>query len=317
MPIKFFHPRFWPTWLGVALLRLLILLPWSWQMTIGKAIGVLLYKLLPSRRKISCINLEIAFPALSSNELVDLNKNHFISMGQGMLEAALGWWGSDTQIQKLSHLEGIEYLEKSLKNNNNIIILGAHFICLEVGGRIMAKHIPLHSTYRPHQNQLIEHLVSVQRGTKYGKTISKNNIREMIKSVKGGSPTWYATDQNYRGKGSINVPFFGVDAPSNPGTSRLAKMTDAHIMPAICVRLNDPKESRKGYLVKFLPALDNFPSGDLYEDTKRLNHIIEDFIKDYPEQYLWTHKRYKQYANENRDFYAEHLKNNSDSHCQQ
>ncbi len=315
MPLKFFHPRFWLTWLGVALLRLLILLPWSWQMALGKSLGVLLYNVLPSRRKISCINLEIAFPELTSAELADLNRRHFISMGQGTLEAALGWWGSDKKIQKLSHIEGIEDLEKSLENNN-IILLGAHFVCLEVGGRIMAQHLPLHSTYRPHQNQLIEHLVAVQRSIKYGKTIPKHNIREMIKSVKNGSPTWYATDQNYRGKGSISVPFFGIDAPSNPGTSRLAKMTGAKIMPAISVRLNNPKDTRKGYLVKLLPPLENFPSDDLYEDTKRLNHIIEDFIKDYPEQYLWTHKRYKHYAEENRDFYAEYLSNNPNSNCQ-
>lgn len=316
MPLKFFHPRFWPTWLGVALLRLLILLPWTWQMSLGKALGILLYKVLPSRRKISCINLEIAFPNLTSKELTELNREHFISMGQGSLESALGWWGSDTKIKKLSHIEGLEHLEETLKNQN-VILLGAHFVCLEVGGRIIAQHTRLHSTYRPHQNQLIEHLVAIQRTAKYGKTIPKRNIREMIKSVKNGSPTWYATDQNYRGKGSINVPFFGVDSPSNPGTSRLAKMTGAKIIPVISVRLNNNKDSRKGYLVKFLAPLDNFPSDDLYEDTKRLNHIIEKFIKDYPEQYLWTHKRYKHYASENRDFYAEYLETNPESHCQE
>ncbi|MGK0271660.1 MAG: KDO2-lipid IV(A) lauroyltransferase [Cocleimonas sp.] len=316
MPLKFYHPRFWPTWLGVGILRLLILLPWSWQMAIGKAIGLLIYKTLSSRRKISCINLEIAFPDLDEKSLNDLNRQHFISMGQSSLESAIGWWGSEKTIKKHAHLEGLEHLKSSLEKDN-IILLGAHFMCLEVGGRIMAQQMPMHVTYRPHQNELIEYLVAVQRDKKYGKAIPKRNIREMIKSVKSGAPTWYATDQNYRGKGSINVPFFGIDAPSNPGTSRLAKMTGAQIMPAICVRLNDPKDPRKGYLVKFLPPLDNFPSENLYEDTTRLNHIIEEFIKDYPEQYLWTHKRYKHYANENRDFYAEYLISKSNSHCQE
>ena len=314
MPLKYYHPRFWPTWLGVAILRLLILLPWTWQMFIGKALGILLYKVLPSRRKVSCINLEIAFPDLTAKELTKLNRDHFISMGQGTLEAAMGWWSSDKKINNYSHIEGLENLKSSLEKDN-IILLGAHFICLEVGGRIMAQQMPLHVTYRPHQNELIEYLVSTQRDKKYGKAIPKRNIREMIKSVKNGSPTWYATDQNYRGKGSINVPFFGVDAPSNPGTSRLAKMTGAQIMPAICVRLNNSKDTRKGYLIKFLPPIENFPSEDLYEDTKRLNHIIEKLIRDYPEQYLWTHKRYKHYAKENRDFYAEYLSSHPNSTC--
>lgn len=316
MPLKFFHPRFWPTWLGVGLLRLLVLLPWTWQMSFGKAVGILLYKVLATRRQISCINLEIAFPELNAKELAKLNRDHFISMGQGALESALGWWGSDKKIKSLSHMEGIEYVEETLKDNN-VILLGAHFVCLEVGGRLMAQQMPLHVTYRPHQNKLLEYLVAVQRDTKYGKAIPKRNIREMIKSVKSGSATWYATDQNYRGKGSINVPFFGVNAPSNPGTSRLAKMTGAKIIPVISVRLNNPKDPRKGYLGKYLPPLENFPSGDLYEDTKRLNHIIEEFIKDYPEQYLWTHKRYKHYADENKDFYKNYLDSNPDSNCQE
>ena len=314
MPTKFFHPRFWPTWLGVVILRLLILLPWTWQLSIGKALGILLYKTLSSRRKISCINLQIAFPELNNDQLAELNRQHFISMGQGSLEAAFGWWGSDKRIKSLSHVEGIKSLEDTLENDN-VILLGAHFICIEVGGRIMAQHMTLHGTYRPHQNELIDYLVTKQRSTKYGKVISKRNIREMIKSVKNRFPTWYATDQNYRGKGSINVPFFGVEAPSNPGTSRLAKMTGAKIIPAICVRLNKSEDSRKGYLIKFLPPLDNFPSDDLYEDTKRLNLIIEDFIKEYPEQYLWTHKRYKHYADENKDFYQNYINENPQSGC--
>ena len=206
MPLKFLHPRFWPTWLGVAILRMLILLPWTWQISIGKGLGILLYKVLRKRRQISCINLEIAFPELDAQELSELNREHFISMGRGILEAAMGWWGADNKIKKLAHIEGIEFLHKSLEEQN-IILLGAHLVCLEVGGRIMAQHLPLHVTYRPHQNQLIEYLVALQRDTKYGKAIPKRNIREMIKSVKNGSPTWYATDQNYRGKGSINVPF--------------------------------------------------------------------------------------------------------------
>jgi KDO2-lipid IV(A) lauroyltransferase len=314
MPAKFFHPRFWPTWLGVALLRLIVLLPWKWQMALGKAIGKILYIVLPSRRKISCINLEIAFPELSARRRETLNREHFITLGQGLIEAALGWWGSDEKVKKLSHIEDFHYLEDTLKKHN-VILLGAHFSSLEVGGRIMAQQMPLHVTYRPHQNALIEYLVAVQRNTKYGKAIPKSNIREMIKSIKNGSPTWYATDQNYRGKGSILVPFFGVDAPTNPGTSRLAKMTGAKVIPCITVRLLDNKDTRRGYLIKAFPPLENFPTEDAFQDSARLNHILEELIRDYPDQYLWTHKRYKQYDSENKDFYKEYTKNTLDSRC--
>jgi len=306
MPSKFFHPRYWATWLGVAFLHGVILLPWSWQMKIGEWIGRFLYTVLPARRKISCINLHIAFPTLSDLEINQLNRKHFISLGQGLIEAALGWWGSEKRIKKLTHIEGAEYLEKA-KTSERVLLLGSHFASLEVGGRIIANHMPLHAVYRPHQNALIEYLVAKQRTINCGKAIPKTNIRELIKSLKSGFPSWYATDQNYRGKGSILVPFFGIEAPTNPGTSRLAKMTKAIIIPCICVRLLDENDSRKGYLLRFYPPVEDFPSDNVLADTQRLNQIIEEQIKDFPEQYLWTHKRYKHYKDQNKDFYADYM----------
>ncbi len=302
MPGRFYHPRYWLTWLGVAVLRFIILLPWRWQMALGKGLGKGLYVALPSRRKISCINLEIAFPDLTRKQRETLNRAHFISLGQGLIEAALGWWGSDRKISKLAHSEGLEHIDKALKEGP-VILIGAHFSSLEVGGRIMAQHMPLHVVYRPHQNELIEYLVASKRDSQYGKAIPKTRMRDMIKSIRDGFPVWYATDQNYRGKGSIAVPFFGIDAPTNPGTSRLAKMTGAKVLPSITVRLLNDKDERKGYLIRALPALENFPSDDMANDTTRLNQILEDLISEFPEQYLWTHKRYKHYARENKDFY--------------
>jgi len=309
MPLKFFHPRFWLTWFGIGLLRLVILLPWRWQIAIGKVLGKILYHALPARRQISCINLRIAFPERSATEVNQLNRQHFISMGRGLIEAAVGWWGSETQIEKLTHVEGLEHVEKAL-DEGRVILIGVHFSSIEVGARILAKRMPVHAVYRPHQNKLIEYLVALKRDTQYGKVIPKDKIREMIKSIKEGFPAWYATDQNFRGKGSILVPFFGIDAPTNPGTARLAKMTGAKVIPSITVRLVDDTQGRNGYLVRFLPPIESFPSEDALHDTTRLNQILEEAITEFPDQYLWTHKRYKHYQTENKDFYKDYLRKN-------
>ncbi len=308
MPSKFYHPRYWLTWLGVGILRFIVLLPWHWQMTLGKWLGLILYFALPSRRKVSQINLEIAFPELSQTDLTTLNRDHFISMGQGLIEIALSWWGNNEKIKKLTHVEGLHHLQDALKQGN-VILLGFHFSSLEMGGRIVARKIPMHVVYRAHQNALIEYLVAKQRGTKYGKAIPKNNVRGMIKSIKNGSPVWYAADQNYRGKGSLNIPFFGVDAPTNTGTSKLAKIANAQVIPSITVRLTGKNDDRQGYLVKIYPPLENFPSDDIRRDTTRLNQFLEELIKEYPEQYLWSHKRYKYYQNKQANFYKEYTDN--------
>ncbi len=70
----------------------------------------------------------------------------------------------------------------------------------------------------------------------------------------------------------------------------------------------------KGYLVRFLPPLDNFPTDDQLADTTRLNQILEAQIKQFPAQYLWTHKRYKHYDTDNKDFYKDYMQN-TESNC--
>ena len=310
MPLKFLHPRFWLIWFGIALLRLIVLLPWHWQMSIGKGLGILLYHASPSRRKVSCVNLSIAFPSLSGEELTKLNKEHFISLGQSLMDSALSWWGSDAQVKKVTHIEGIESFQQAI-NEGRVMLVGAHFNSMEIGGRIFASQAPIHAVYRPHQNELLEYMVAKKRTEHYGKTISKYKIRDMIKSIKNGDAAWYATDQNFRAKGSMLIPFFGVDAPTNPSTHRLSKMMKAKVIPIFTMRLmGDASDKRKGYLLRLLPPLENFPTDDDYQDVLRLNQIIEEQIKEFPAQYLWSHKRYKHYTSENKNFYKDFLRNN-------
>lgn len=82
------HPRYWPTWLGLGLLWLLVQLPWRLQMWLGEQVGVLMFHTLKKRRYICCVNLELAYPELSFEQRTELSRQHFISMGKGLLETA-------------------------------------------------------------------------------------------------------------------------------------------------------------------------------------------------------------------------------------
>lgn len=295
----------------MGLLRLITWLPWNAQMTIGRGLGSILHALLNKRRKICCINLELAFPELSSSQREQLNRQHFISLTQGFLEAALSWWGKEEKLRPLLQTEGEEYLDQALAKGNGVILLSAHFTSLELGGRLLSilkPDSPLHVVYRPHQNKLIESMVAKIRAQRYGKAIPKTQIREMIKSLKGGFPLWYAQDQSYHGKNSVVVPFFGIPTATNSATSRFAAISGATVIPFFTVKNNS-----SGYLLKFLPPIDNFPSKSIEQDTLCINQLIESQVRDYPEQYLWTHKRFK---TKNKDFYQDYIKNHPDNNCQ-
>ncbi len=294
-------------WFVIGLLHLLTYLPWSWQMQIGRLFGKLMHRLLTSRRHIANVNLKLAFPELSETEREKLCVDHFISLGQGIMDMSLSWWGSDEKLAALSTIEGIEYLEQGLARKKGLILLGMHFTSLEAGGPTISKLTDgVHVVYRPHKHPLLEHIVAKVRARRYGKAIPKTKIRSLIVSLKKGHTVWIAPDQSFQYKNSLSIPFFGVKAPTNPSTSRLAAISNAEVIPFITVRLYDEKQRATGYLLRFLAPITDFPSDDIEQDTIRTNLIIEQQVKEFPAQYLWTHKRYKNSDESGIDYYANH-----------
>ena len=89
------HPRYWPTWLGVGLLRASVLLPNPALLALGKGIGGLLVRLDKRRRNVARINLRLCFPQKSDAEIDELVKEHFQAVGIAVFESALAWWGAD------------------------------------------------------------------------------------------------------------------------------------------------------------------------------------------------------------------------------
>ena len=286
---RFLAPRYWPTWLGLGMLRVLALLPFAWQVRIGAAVGRLALRFSPHRRHITRVNLELCFPALDDAQRQALLIKHFESLGIGMLETALSWWGAPGRLRPLTRIEGLEHLHAALAKGKGVILLSAHFTTLEIGGRLLAQHAPFHVMYREHKNALFEAVMKRARERHYEKAIERSDIRGMLRSLKGNHPVWYAPDQNYGREHSVFVPFFGVPAATITATSRLAHMSGAAVVPFFQERL----PGAAGYRLRLWPALADFPGADIEQDTRRINAVIEAQIRRVPEQYLWTHRRFK------------------------
>ena len=288
----FLHPKYWLNWIGIGFLWLVSQLPWRWQMNIGGALGRILFFAVPKRRQVCLSNLNIAFPDKTESELNAISKAHFESLGKGLFDAAFSWWGNTQKLLSLSHIDGIEHLDKALDSKRPIIFLSSHFTSLEVSGSILADRLQSCFVFRPHQNKLLNHISIQRREARFGQTIAKNNIRGMVRMLKQGRAVWYAPDQQFQGKNHLMIPFFGIDAPTNPATSRLAKLSNAIVIPIYCTR-NEVDNEKRGYSLHIMPALENFPSDDINNDTLLINKMIEQQVQTHTEQYLWTHKRYK------------------------
>lgn len=289
LPARLYGPRYWPTWLALGLMRLLVMLPYGALLAAGRALGTLARWLPLPYRRIARRNIELCLPALSPGEREDLLKRHFHSLGIGALESALTWWGNDEVLVELSRIEGLEHLEAALARGKGVIVLLAHFTTLQIGARILNARIPINVLYRPTKNELLAAVSGGSFGRNARKAILRDDVRAMISALRRNEIVWYAADQSYRKKGAAMVPFFGHPAATNVFTSRLAEMTGAAVLYYATERL----PGKQGWRGVLEPAFEGFPSGDAIADTLRYHARIEAQVRRMPEQYWWIHRRFK------------------------
>ena len=264
-------------------------LPYGGQLLIGRGLGRLIRRLARERRNIARTNLALCFPERSGSEREQLLDDHFDSLGIALIETALAWWGSSRRLKGLLTINGLGHLEDALRQGRGAILLSAHFTTLEIGGRLLALHAPFHVLYRSHKNPVIEDLQRRARRRHFEKAIPRDDLRALLASLKQNRPVWYAPDQDFGRANSLFVPFFGIPAATLTATSRLARLSGAPVVPFFPRRL----PHAGGYELSLLPALEDFPGKDVEQDTRRIMALIEERVRQQPEQYLWVHRRFK------------------------
>ena len=303
---QFKAPQYWGIWLGVGLLWLLSKLPLKLRYRASEWLGIVLYALARSRRRLVLANLALTFPEKTPLERKAIAKAHFKSLGiQVFAEMTETWFGPYRSGRTISQnrlaveFEGLDNLDAAHAHDRGLIILTPHFTHLEVTGLLIVQRFNLYPVYRPHDHPLVDALIlrgrTFQIGEHITAPVSANDTRKMIKLLRQKQALGYLPDQRYRGKGHVTIPFFGQPAKSHTATSKLAALTQALVVPTFTERHYDPvRYPKQGwyYVVKFYPALDGFPSGDDAQDTHCLHALYEHEIKKNPSQYLWVHNRW-------------------------
>ncbi len=284
------HPRHWPSWLGLGLLWLTVKLPYPVLLRLGGALGNLLYHLVRRRRHIAETNIRLAFPELDPQQQTELVKAHFRASGIAFLEIGLSWWGDEKRLKQLSHINGLEHVQHALAQGHGVILLSGHFVCLIITGRLLAQELAFNIVTKKSHSAVFEALMRRHRLQHYQGLVDSTEMRSMIKALKNNQVLWYAPDQDFRHRGSaVFVPFMGVQTATLTTTARLAKTSKAPVIYTEFERL----PGTQGYQVTLHPPMENFPCGDDIEDAHRVNEVIEQQVRKVPEQYLWTHRRFK------------------------
>ena len=277
------------TRVGLGLIWLLHWLPLSLLAPLGRAAGLLLYLLAGERRRVVLTNFRLCFPELSEGERIRRARSHFAAFTRSLLEHGILWWGSRERVLDMVRIEGIEHWRAV--SDRPVIWLSPHFVGLDMGGIRLTAEYPLVSVYSKQKNPVFD-AVLLHGRTRLGPTelySRQDGIRPVAKAIKKGLPFYYLPDMDFGERDSIFVPFFGVPAATITGLSRIAALTGAVVVPAVTTQL----PGGEGYVLRFHSAWDNFPSGDLAADTRRMNAFIEDRVREMPEQYYWLHKRFK------------------------
>lgn len=297
---RYWTPRYWPTWLLIMWLRITAALPWRTAILIHKRLGALFGLLLPRRRFVVRRNLEICFPDLDANEIAALTTRQFENVGAFFAEIAMSWFAEPERLAHLFRIEGVEHLNAALARGKGVVLFSGHFTPLEICVPVIKVLVPFFAfMFRVRHNLLLNEFQRRCRERAAHVALVNDDIRAMLRLLEQNAVVWYAPDQARVGSGEL-LPFFGEPAMTSTAPSRLARLSGAAIVPMLYCRLADDS----GYLIRFHAPLKDLPTDDAAKDMKRLIGVLEGFIRECPEQYMWTHRKFKDRSGDLPDAYA-------------
>jgi len=283
------HPLNWIPWLTVGLLKAIAPLPFPWLLKVGRGIGWLLFHFVPIRRAVTLKNLRLCFPEKSESEIRRLALESYKSMGMGVFEALVAHRGSNERIKKCYTIEGVERIEEALRAGRGVLLFSAHVHTLEIGAKIFAELFDACGFYRPPNNPVFAKAIAEGRDKMAKRMIAFDDLKGAIRALRDGELIWYAPDQAKKFKDTEIVPFFGVPAVTNAATGKIAKLGRALVIPYSIVRTSN----RGTYRARLGPPMVGFDGSDPVAEANATNRVIEAFVMEAPEQYLWQHKRFK------------------------
>lgn len=287
---SFLQPKYWLTWFGIGLLYILVLLPYPVIYWLGTRLGRFSKVFLKKRVQIAERNLELCFPQMPKSEREALVNKNFESVGMGLFETGMAWFWPDWRVKRWFKVSGLEHIKKVKDSGQGILLIGIHFLTLELGARILGICNPGVGVYRPNDNPVMDWLQTWGRLRSNKFMIDRKDVKGMIRSLKAGEIIWYAPDHDYGPHKSVFVPLFAVDkAATTTGTYILAKTSKPALIPFTPKRLPEGK----GYELIISPPVADFPIDNEENTAKAMNKVVEQEILRAPDQYMWLHRRFK------------------------
>ena len=277
------------------LVKLLGLLPRSFARAVGIAFGLTIYTAHGRLRRVGLRNLTLAFPEMSPHERRRIVRGEFISLGRQLAEVCLFPSYTRENVSSIVVYDGFENFERAYARGKGVLFLTGHLGAWEISAfaHSLQGH-PLSIVMRSLDNPYIDALLQSYRTMHGNRTVDKDDfVRGLLSAMRKGETVGILMDTNMTPPQGVFVDFFGNAACTASGLARIALRTDAAVVPGFTVW----NASLRKYVLRFDPAVELIRTddneADIIANTAKFTKVIEGVIRQYPDQWLWVHRRWK------------------------
>lgn len=275
------------------IVKVLGLLPRPLARRIAVAVGALFYLLAPRLRRVAHRNLKMAMPALSPAERRRIVRGVFRNLSRMLAEFADFPRYTRDNVSRVIVYDGFENYAAAAERGRGVLLLTGHLGAWELGAFAQSVYgYPLNVVIRALDNPYLNDLVNRYRALAGNRIIEKRDfLRGILEALKNNEAVGILMDQNSSPAEGVFVDFFGVPASTSTGMAKIALRTGAAVAPAFALWEKDK------YRLRFDPPLELVSTGDAERDiaanTQLFTRVLEDYVRRYPDQWLWIHRRWK------------------------
>jgi len=262
---------------------------------VGGCVGLAAWALLPRLRRVGRRNLQLAFPQLPPATRARILRESLRSLGWQLAEFAQMSHYSAGKAQNFIRYEGLENYLAARARGKGVFVLTAHLGAWELSSFFHSlMGYPMAMVIRRLDHQRVDSLVNGIRTLHGNRVLPKDDFaRGLLKAMHRGETVGILMDTNMTPPQGVFVPFFGVEACTASGLARVALRSGAAVLPGFLLW----ESSERRYVLHFGPELELIRTGDAEADatanTALFTRTLEDYVRRYPEQWLWVHRRWK------------------------
>lgn len=277
---------------GVLLLRAVACLSFPIVYRLGGWIGALGARVPVRAVRFAAVTIGTCLPELNKAEQRALLRRSLRESARMVAELGLIWiWSRERLLALIQDVDGEAHLQAALARGRGVILVTPHLGAWELAGLYCSSRFPLTVLYMQADTSVLARFMARGRG-RFGANLAPSTsggLRMLMRGLDRGHAVAVMPDQEPRGGSGLFAPFFGVQAHTTTLVWRLARRSGAPAILGFAARL----EGGRGFRIHLRPLPPAIYDADAQVSVSVLNLEIEQLVREYPEQYLWSYKRFR------------------------